>query len=63
MAKTHFNSSSEKEHQELAAELKALKDVITDLSDKIDRLSISTDAGKEKPRGQKRRVISGLATW
>ncbi len=50
MARTHlnFNSSLEKEHHELVAELKALKDVIKDLSDKIDRISISTDAGRKE---------------
>ena len=48
MARTNHKSSSEKEYHELAAELKALKDVIKDLSDKIDRLSIITDAGRKE---------------
>ena len=50
MARIHFNfnSTSEREYYELAAELKALQNVIKDLSDKIDRLSISTDAGRKE---------------
>ena len=53
MARNNFNSSSEKEHYELAVELKALKDVIKDLSDKIDRISISTDAGRKETQESK----------
>lgn len=54
MARNHLSNTPEKEYHELVAELKALKDTIKDLSDKIDRISISTDAGREKTQETKK---------
>lgn len=59
MARIHYNSSSEKEHQELVAELKALKDTVRELSDKIDKLNISTSTGRKEAQ-QKRVKEEGI---
>ncbi len=52
MARTDFRSSTEKEQHESVLELKALKDTVRELSEKIDKLSIKKHiSGKRKRRG------------
>ena len=59
MARINFRSSTEKEHHELVLELKALKDTVRELTEKLDKLSVNSTTG-HKNTSQEREKEEGI---